>query len=41
VLGAGTVVVGALGFFSEVRDTIAQEDITATPDARERGADRY
>jgi hypothetical protein len=38
VLGAGTVVVGALGF-SEVRDTIAQENITATPDAREQGAD--
>ncbi|HEX5627160.1 MAG TPA: hypothetical protein VFY08_03980 [Actinomycetota bacterium] len=38
VLGAGTVVVGALDF-SEVRDTIAQEDITATPDAREQGAD--
>lgn len=30
VLGAGTVVVGALDF-TEVRDTIAQEDITATP----------
>lgn len=38
VLEAGTVVVGALGF-SEVRDTIAQEDITATHDAREQGAD--
>lgn len=38
VLGAGTVVVGALGF-SEVRDTIAQENITATPGAREQGAD--
>jgi hypothetical protein len=38
LLGAGTIVVGALGF-SEVRDTIAQEKITATPDAREQGAD--
>jgi len=38
LLGAGTIVVGALGL-SEVRDTIAQEDITATPDAREQGAD--
>jgi hypothetical protein len=38
VLGAGTIVVGALGF-SEVRDTIAAEHITATPDAREQGAD--
>ena len=38
LLGAGTIVVGALGF-SEVRDTIAQEKITATSDAREQGAD--
>jgi len=38
VLGAGTVLVGALGF-SEVRDTIAQVDLTATPYAREQGAD--
>ena len=38
LLGAGTILVGALGF-SEVRDTIAQEKITATPDAREQGAD--
>jgi hypothetical protein len=36
-LGAGIIVVGAIGF-SEVRDTIAQEHITATPDAREQGA---
>jgi hypothetical protein len=38
VLGAGTIVVGALGF-TEVRDTIVQEHITATPDAKEQGAD--
>ena len=37
ILGIGTIVVGALGF-QEVRDTIAQEKITATPDAREQGA---
>jgi hypothetical protein len=38
LLGAGTILVGALGF-SEVRDTIAEEKITATPDARAQGAD--
>ena len=38
VFGAGTIVVGALGFL-EVRDTIERERITATPDAREQGAD--
>ena len=37
LLGTGTIVVGALGF-SEVRDTISQEHITATPDARDQGA---
>lgn len=35
-LGAGTAVVGTLGFL-EVRDTIRQENITATPDAAEIG----
>jgi hypothetical protein len=38
VLGTGTIVAGALGF-SEVQDTITQEHITATDDAREQGAD--
>jgi hypothetical protein len=38
LFGAGAIVVGALGFL-EVRDTIAQENITATPDAREIGVD--
>jgi len=36
LFGAGSIVVGALGF-SEVRDTIARENITATPDAEEIG----
>jgi hypothetical protein len=36
VFGVGTIVVGTLGF-TEVRDTIAQENITATPDAEEIG----
>jgi hypothetical protein len=36
--GALTIVVGALGFL-EVRDTIRQENITATPDAAEIGVD--
>ena len=35
---AGSIVIGALGF-SEVRDTIAREGITATPDAEELGVD--
>lgn len=34
LFGAGSMVVGTLGFL-EVRDTIAQEKITATPDAEE------
>lgn len=38
LFGAGTIVVGALGFL-EVRDSIEREGITATPDAREQGAD--
>jgi hypothetical protein len=38
VFGAGSIVVGALGY-SEVRDTIARENIVATDDAREQGAD--
>jgi hypothetical protein len=38
LFGAGSIVVGALGFF-EVRDTIARENITATPDAEELGVD--
>jgi hypothetical protein len=36
LFGAGTIVVGVLGF-AEVRDTIAREKITATPDAQEIG----
>lgn len=36
LFGAGTIVVGALGF-AEVRDTISREKITATNDARELG----
>jgi hypothetical protein len=36
LFGAGSIVVGALGF-SEVRDTIAREKITATDDAAEIG----
>lgn len=36
VFGAGSAVVGFLGFL-EVRDTIAQENITATPDVEEIG----
>jgi hypothetical protein len=36
LFGAGTIVVGVLGF-TEVRDTIAREKITATPDAQEIG----
>jgi hypothetical protein len=36
LFGVGTIVVGALGFM-EVRDTISQENITATPDAEELG----
>jgi hypothetical protein len=36
LLGIGTVVVGAIGF-NEVRDTIAQEKITATEDVGELG----
>jgi hypothetical protein len=38
VFGAGSIVAGALGF-AEVRDTIARENITATDDAQEQGAD--
>jgi hypothetical protein len=38
LFGAGSIVIGALGFF-EVRDTIAREEITATPDAEELGVD--
>lgn len=38
VFGAGAIVAGALGF-NEVRDTIAKEKITATPDAHEIGVD--
>lgn len=38
LFGAGTVVAAALGFM-EVRDTIRQENITATPDAAEIGVD--
>jgi hypothetical protein len=36
IFGVGTIVVGTLGFL-EVRDTIGQENITATPDAEEIG----
>lgn len=36
LFGAGSVVAGALGFV-EVRNAIARENITATPDAREIG----
>jgi hypothetical protein len=36
LFGAGSIVVGALGFV-EVRDTIEREKITATPDAAEIG----
>ncbi|HXF37138.1 MAG TPA: hypothetical protein VNO17_08165, partial [Actinomycetota bacterium] len=36
--GAGSVVAGGLGFV-EVRDAIAREHITATPDAAEIGVD--
>jgi hypothetical protein len=36
LFGAGSIVIGALGF-AEVRDTIAQEKITATDDAQEIG----
>jgi hypothetical protein len=36
LFGVGTIVVGTLGFL-EVRDTIGQENITATPDAEEIG----
>ena len=38
LFGLGSIVVGTLGF-SEVRDTIAQENITATDDAAELGVD--
>jgi hypothetical protein len=38
VFGAGSIAAGALGF-REVRDTIAREKITATPDAQEIGVD--
>lgn len=38
VFGLGSAVVGLLGFL-EVRDTIAQENITATPDVEEIGVD--
>ena len=38
LFGLGSIVVGTLGF-SEVRDTIARENITATPDATEIGVD--
>lgn len=38
LFGAGSIVVGALGF-AEVRDTIALEKITATDDAAEIGVD--
>lgn len=38
LFGASAIIVGALGF-SEVRDTIARENITATPDAAEIGVD--
>jgi hypothetical protein len=38
LFGAGAIVVGVLGF-AEVRDTIAREKITATPDAQEIGVD--
>jgi hypothetical protein len=38
LFGAGAIVAGALGF-NEVRDTIARENITATDDAAEQGAD--
>lgn len=36
LFGAGSIVIGTLGFL-EVRDTIARENITATPDAEELG----
>lgn len=36
LFGAGTIVVGVIGL-SEVRDTIAREKITATPDVQELG----
>ncbi len=38
LFGLGTIIVGALGL-SEVRDTIARENITATDDAPELGVD--
>jgi hypothetical protein len=38
VFGVGSLVAGVLGFL-EVRDTIARENITATPDAEEIGVD--
>lgn len=38
LLGAGTIVVGAMGFL-EVRETIQRENITATPDAAEIGVE--
>jgi len=38
LFGAGAIVAGALGY-SEVQDTIARENITATDDAAEQGAD--
>jgi hypothetical protein len=38
LFGAGSIVAGALGY-SEVQDTIARENITATDDAAEQGAD--
>ena len=38
LFGAGSIVIGSLGFL-EVRDTIARENITATPDAEEIGVD--
>ena len=38
LFGAGSIVIGSLGYF-EVRDTIARENITATPDAEEIGVD--
>lgn len=37
LFGLGATVLGTLGFM-EVRDTIARENITATPDAQELGA---
>ena len=38
LFGAGSIVAGALGYL-EVQDTIARENITATDDAAEQGAD--